>query len=279
MRDLLQDGPAEAMRAGRDQRGGGAAVAAVRVGGLPIAVMNRRQTALYTVDCAMSGKGHDRRCLLHTTANGQVISLCASRPDVRRLFDEADLVSADGMSVVFASRMRCPSALPERVATTDTFHDVAVVAAERGATFYFLGGTQETVEGAARRARQLHPRLRLVGWHHGHFGRECDDEIGDEINAAAPDILWVGMGVPRQQEFIIGQRARWTRIGVAKTCGGLFDFLAGKNSRAPIWMQSAGLEWFYRAMLEPRRLGWRYLMTNPHAMYVMWTDSGEYRVG
>jgi exopolysaccharide biosynthesis WecB/TagA/CpsF family protein len=279
MIDLAQDGPADKMVASRDQGAGAEAFATVRVGGLPIAVMNRRQTALYTVDRAMSGKGQDRQCLLHTTANGQVISLCASRPDVRRLFDEADLISADGMSVVFASRMRCPSALPERVATTDTFHDVAVVAAERGATFYFLGGTEETVERAALRARQLHPRLRLVGWRHGHFSRDRDNEIGDKINAAAPDILWVGMGVPRQQEFILSQRARWTNIGVAKTCGGLFDFLAGKNSRAPRWMQSAGLEWFYRAMLEPRRLGWRYLMTNPHAMYVMWTNSGEHPVG
>jgi exopolysaccharide biosynthesis WecB/TagA/CpsF family protein len=276
---LAQDDAIGEMAIGRGKGQSAGPFATVRVGGLPIAVMDRRQTALYTVDRAIARSGQHRRCMFHTTANGQVISLCASRSTVRRLVDDADLISADGMSVVFASRMRCPSALPERVATTDTFHDVAAVAAEHGATFYFLGGTEDVVERAARRTRQLYPRLKLVGWHHGHFGRSRDNEIGDEINAAAPDILWVGMGVPRQQEFILGQRERWTHVGVAKTCGGLFDFLAGKNSRAPNWMQSVGLEWFYRAMLEPRRLGWRYLMTNPHAIYVMWTDSGEYPVG
>jgi N-acetylglucosaminyldiphosphoundecaprenol N-acetyl-beta-D-mannosaminyltransferase len=250
----------------------------VRVGGLPIAMMDRRQTARFTVERAVAGKGLDRRCELHTTANGQVISLCASRPAVRRLYEKADLISADGMSVVFASRMRCASALPERVATTDVFHDVAEAAIRRGATFYFLGGTKEVVERAALRAQQLYPKLQLVGWHHGHFASSRDDEIGDMINEAAPDVLWVGMGVPRQQEFVLGQRERWTNVGVAKTCGGLFDFLSGKNSRAPTWMQSVGLEWFYRTMLEPKRLGWRYLTTNPHALYVMWTDSGEYSV-
>jgi N-acetylglucosaminyldiphosphoundecaprenol N-acetyl-beta-D-mannosaminyltransferase len=173
------------------------------------------------------------------------------------------------MSVVFASRLRCPSALPERVATTDVFHDVAEAAVRRGATFYFLGGTEDVVERAALRARQLYPKLRLVGWHHGHFASGRDNEIGDMINEAAPDVLWVGMGVPRQQQFILGQR---------KTCGGLFDFLSGNSARAPTWMQSAGLEWLYRALHEPKRLGWRYLTTNPHAMYVMWTDSGGYSV-
>jgi exopolysaccharide biosynthesis WecB/TagA/CpsF family protein len=199
-------------------------------------------------------------------------------PAVRRLYDQADLISADGMSVVVASRVKCSQPLPERVATTDAFHDIARVAAERGATFYFLGGTEDAVRQAARRASLLYPKLRFVGWHHGHFDAERDDEIGDMINEAAPDILWVGMGVPRQQEFILSQRERWTTVGVAKTCGGLFDFISGKNKRAPEWMQSTGLEWLHRALLEPKRLGWRYLTTNPHAIYVMWTNSGEHPV-
>lgn len=223
----------------------------------------------------MAIKNERNRCELHTTANGQAISLCASRPAVRKLFEEADLISADGMSVIFASKLLCARPLPERVATTDVFHDVAEVASDRGATFYFLGGTDVIVEKAVRRAEQLYPRLKIVGCHHGHFPKERDDEIGDMVNAAMPDILWVGMGVPRQQEFVLAQRKRWTNVGVAKTCGGLFDFLSGKNSRAPLWMQSIGLEWCYRALNEPKRLGWRYLTTNPHAMYVMWTSSGS----
>jgi len=246
----------------------------VLVGGLPIAVMDRRATAAYTVSAALSRRSLDMPCLMHTTANGQVISYCASRPAVRDLYRKADLISPDGMSIVFASRLLCPVPLPERVATTDAFHDVASLAAARGASFYFLGGSASIVERAAERVEASYPGLRIAGWHDGYFPAERDGEVAARIDAAAPDILWVGMGVPRQQEFILTQRERMTHVGVAKTCGGLFDFLAGKNSRAPMWMQAVGLEWLYRSWLEPKRLGWRYLTTNPHAVYVMLRDSG-----
>jgi exopolysaccharide biosynthesis WecB/TagA/CpsF family protein len=82
------------------------------------------------------------------------------------------------------------------------------------------------------------------------------------------------MGVPREQRFIVRHRHRLTSIGVIKTSGGLFDFLSGSRQRAPVWMQDAGLEWFWRACLEPKRLGWRYLKTNPLALYLLLTKSG-----
>jgi exopolysaccharide biosynthesis WecB/TagA/CpsF family protein len=78
--------------------------------------------------------------------------------------------------------------------------------------------------------------------------------------------LWVGLGVPLEQQFIDRHIDRLTSVGVVKTSGGLFDFLSGKNSRAPAWIQSVGLEWLYRVCLEPRRLGMRYLTTNPKAI-------------
>ena len=81
-----------------------------------------------------------------------------------------------------------------------------------------------------------------------------------------PDILWIGLGVPLEQQFIERNIDRLTGVGVVKTSGGLFDFISGKNPRAPQWMQDAGLEWVYRAMREPRRLGMRYLTTNPQAI-------------
>jgi exopolysaccharide biosynthesis WecB/TagA/CpsF family protein len=77
------------------------------------------------------------------------------------------------------------------------------------------------------------------------------------------------MGVPREQVFALRYRDRLTNVGLIKTSGGLFDFLSGRNSRAPQWMQSVGLEWLYRLGLEPRRLFLRYLRTNPHALYLL----------
>lgn len=239
----------------------------VIVGGLPVAVLDRQSTARLTIAAALFRRGSGRPCAFFTTTNGQVVSLCASQPEVKRLFERADLISADGMSVVFASRLGPGRGLPERVATTDAFHDAARLAQEQGMSFYFFGATEEVNARAVERAREIHPGLKFVGRRNGYFRPEEEGEIVDEINAAAPDVLWVGLGVPRQQHFVLKNLDRLTSVGVAKSCGGLFDFLAGRTRRAPRWMQRAGLEWVFRAWEEPGRLAARYLTTNPHAAY------------
>ena len=91
----------------------------------------------------------------------------------------------------------------------------------------------------------------------------------DEIDALAPDYLWVALGVPYEQAFVEKYAARLSNVGVIKTSGGLFNFLSGSRSRAPRWMQDIGLEWAWRIWLEPRRLFWRYLTTNPRALYLL----------
>jgi exopolysaccharide biosynthesis WecB/TagA/CpsF family protein len=237
------------------------------VGGLPVAVLDRQQTARLTISAALSRRRTQQPCLFFTTVNGQVVSLAASRPAVRRMFEAADLISADGMSVVLASRLGHAAGLPERVATTDAFHDAAQFACQLGASFYFFGGDEESNRLAVERVRAIYPRLAVVGRRSGYFDPRDESDIVDEINAAEPDVLWIGLGVPLQQEFIQRYLRRLTNVGVAKSCGGLFDFLSGRNRRAPQWMQKSGMEWAYRVMQEPARLGWRYLTTNPHAAY------------
>lgn len=239
----------------------------VVVGGLPVAALDRRQTARLTIGAALSRRGLDRPCLFFTTINGQVVSLAASNARVRRLFEAADLVSADGMSVVLASRLGPGPVLPERVATTDAFHDAAELASQVGASFYLLGASEEVNRSAVERVRELYPRLNIVGHRSGYFEPREEADVVADINRAAPDVLWIGLGVPLQQEFVQRYLHRLTNVGVAKSCGGLFDFLAGKSPRAPLWLQKAGMEWAYRALQDPLRLGWRYLTTNPHAAY------------
>jgi N-acetylglucosaminyldiphosphoundecaprenol N-acetyl-beta-D-mannosaminyltransferase len=244
------------------------------VGGLPVAALDRRETARLTISAALARRSGAGRCAFFTTTNGQVVSLCASNSEVKHLFEQASLISADGMSVVFASRLGPGRGLPERVATTDAFHDAAQLAEERGVTFYFFGGTEEVNARATERALTIYPRLKIVGRRHGYFRPEDETGIVDHINAAAPDILWVGLGVPNQQRFVLGNLHRLISVGVAKSCGGLFDFLAGRNKRAPWWMQQAGLEWAFRAWQEPGRLAARYLTTNPHAAYWLLRERG-----
>jgi len=245
-------------------------VPVVMIGGLPIAVIDRARSAQLMVDVALRRRGTALRPLIFTSANGQVLSMCARQPSVRDLFLDADLIHADGMPLVLASRLFHKAPLPERVATTDLFHDVARVAQPSGARMFLLGAAKSVMSRAVQRVRALYPHLIIVGHDGGYLRREGDEErIVEAINKARPDILWIGLGVPAEQSFALRYRDRLRGVGVIKTCGGLFDFLSGKNPRAPEWMQNAGLEWAYRTYLEPRRLARRYLMTNPHALFLL----------
>jgi exopolysaccharide biosynthesis WecB/TagA/CpsF family protein len=250
-------------------------IPAEMIGGLPIAVMSRAQSAQLMTDLAAARRNSNQPALVFTSANGQVLSMCAQDPETRSLFMGADAIHADGMPLVLASQWLCRRPLPERVATTDLFHDVARLAERRGTTFYMLGADDATIALAVRRARLFYPRLRICGYHSGYFSREQESEIVAKIDAAGPDILWVGMGVPHELSFAARNRHQLHRVGIIKTSGGLFDFLSGKNRRAPDLMQTAGLEWAYRTFLEPQRLAGRYLMTNPHAAFLLLTRTRQ----
>jgi exopolysaccharide biosynthesis WecB/TagA/CpsF family protein len=188
------------------------------------------------------------------------------------MFLDADLIHADGMPLVFVSRLFHKTPVPERVCTTDLFHDVARIAGRRGARFYFLGATKSSIDKATERLRALYPDLDIAGHDSGYMRRDGDeDRIIERIKAARPDILWLGLGAPAEQEFAMRNRDRLCGVGLIKTSGGLFDYISGKNARAPGWMQHAGLEWAYRMYLEPRRLSDCYLATNPHALFLLLT--------
>lgn len=247
----------------------------VRLGGLPVVVVDRPTTAKVMVDEALRRRGLWRYPAFLTSTNGEVTHACAVDPDMRSLFLQADAIHADGMPHVFVSRMKCKVALPERVATTDLFDAVNEEAERRGASVFMLGATEEVNALAAESVRTRFPRLKLLGRRNGFFGNlEEERRACEDIAALGPDILWVSMGVPREQAFVVRNRNRLTSVGVIKTSGGLFDFVSGAKPRAPEWMQRAGLEWLWRASLEPTRLGMRYLRTNPSALYLLLTRSG-----
>lgn len=257
--------PAEAASEPADPRGR----YACSIGGLPITATDRAEAAATMASLALSRRGTGRPPAYITSANGQVLSVCAGSPEIRRLFEAADIIHADGMSLVFAARLLSRQPLPERVATTDLFHDVAELAERAGLSFYLLGATPEGVARATSAVRRQYPELRIAGSHHGYTAPEDEEALVRTIAAAAPDILWIGMGVPREQRFAMRWREQLAGVGVIKTAGGLFDFLSGASSRAPRWMQDCGLEWLYRMARDPGRLGLRYLTTNPHAAYIL----------
>lgn len=242
------------------------------IGGLRLAVLDRQQTADFMVSVVYPSRRVSRPLYL-TSANGEVLSRCSTEPMTDRLFRTADLINADGQPLVMVSKLRSSNPLPERVATTDLFHDVARKAEALGLTFYLFGANESENEAAIANVRRAYPALKIVGHSHGYLRGDALRAKVDEINALAPDFLWVALGVPYEQAFVDEFMPRLSNVGVIKTSGGLFNFLSGSRPRAPRWMQIVGLEWAWRLWLEPRRLFWRYLTTNPHALYLLFNRS------
>jgi bacterial polymer biosynthesis proteins, WecB/TagA/CpsF family len=210
------------------------------------------------------------------SSNGQGIALAQQDRNFANAMAEADIVHADGMPVVFASRMTAHP-LPERIATTDFFHDAAAMAVTHGLKFFILGSTEEQNRRAVEQIRALYPELHIAGRHHGYFGEEKDGEVCDLIRASGADVLWVALGKPRQEYWSLRNRERLKGVGWIKTCGGLYAFLAGDAPRAPRWMQQLGLEWLYRLKDDPARLAVRYMTTNPRAFYALWRKTERNR--
>ncbi|WP_406857287.1 WecB/TagA/CpsF family glycosyltransferase [Alsobacter sp. KACC 23698] len=207
-------------------------------------------------------------------SNGSVIARYHRESGFRELMDQADIVDADGMPLVLFSRI-LQHPLPERIATTDFIFDACEMAQEHGLRFYFLGGKRDDNMRASAFFRDRYPGLMLVGSRDGYFKRSDEEEICAEIRERKVDVLWLGLGSPLQEDFAVRNRSRLAGVAWIRTCGGMFDHYSGRKRRAPAWMQSAGLEWLYRAAQEPRRLGPRYIKTNLPALYHLMTKTGQ----
>ena len=240
----------------------------ITLGGLRLAVLDIEQTANFMIEMAFPRRQIGRPLYL-TSANGEVLARCSTEPMTERLFRAADLINADGQPLVTVSRLKSKTPLPERVATTDLFDIVARKAAGAGLTFYMFGADEAENAAAVARVHQRYPTLKIVGHCHGYLRGEALRAKVDEINALAPDYLWVALGVPYEQAFVEEFTPLLSSVGIIKTSGGLFNFLSGSRPRAPQWMQAIGLEWAWRIWLEPRRLFWRYFTTNPRALYLL----------
>jgi len=245
----------------------------VNVGGIKTACVTRSGLAqIMLVDC-LAARQTDANPKLVFASNGHAIALAAQDENFRETLAQADIVHADGQAAVFASRFT-QTPIPERSATTDFIHDAAALAASHGLRFFLLGATEEANAQAAEILKSTYPGLQVVGRRHGYFSEFEEDEICDEINLTKPDIIWVGLSVPLEYEFAVRNKAR-LKAGWLVTCGGCFNFVTGAYKRAPAWMQNSGLEWLYRLAREPKRLFWRYAVTNPLAIFLLFTRTNS----
>lgn len=192
----------------------------------------------------------------------------------------SDLIFADGMSVVWASRLLAGARarLPERVTGIDLMYGLLARGQRRGWRVYLLGATEEVNERCAARLTREYPGLKLVGRHHGYFRAHEEARIVRAIAAARPQLLFVGMPTPRKERFLARWRAELV-VNVLHGVGGSFDVFAGLVERAPPHWQRLGLEWLYRLRQEPRRLWRRYLVTNTLFCAMVCAEGGRRLLG
>jgi N-acetylglucosaminyldiphosphoundecaprenol N-acetyl-beta-D-mannosaminyltransferase len=233
-----------------------------RIFGVPIHAMTMSQT-LDVCEQAI----RLRKPLMIGVVNAAKIVNMRRTPILGQAVLQSDLVLADGMAIVWASRLlRHP--LPERVAGIDLFERLLQLANRQGFSVYLLGATQNVMDRLVARITRQYPNLRIVGSRDGYFKDEEHEQIATHIRDAKPDMLFLGMTSPKKEVFL----ARWSaymQVAVCHGVGGSFDVLSGQTKRAPATWQKLGLEWLYRVVQEPRRMWRRYLVTNTLFLWLL----------
>lgn len=215
------------------------------------------------------------------TPNAQHVVLFHDDAPFARLYEHAWLSLPDGKSLIWAARALGTS-IRERVTGIDLLQNLCRHAANSGIRIFLLGGRPGAADAAAAELSRRHPGLRIAGTHCPPFGfensRETLEVVSRAVRAAAPDLLFVGLGAPKQENWIA---AHYASLGVPVTIGvGVsFEFVAGMVRRAPKWMGDAGLEWLFRLLMEPRRLWRRYLVGNLRFIGLVLRYSSSRRIG
>jgi N-acetylglucosaminyldiphosphoundecaprenol N-acetyl-beta-D-mannosaminyltransferase len=201
-------------------------------------------------------------------ANTHVISEATKDPVFRKVLERASLTVPDGMPLIWVARRR-GFPLQRRVCGPDLMWAFLQETSEKGYRHYFYGSTDEVLQQLNKRLLGWFPSLQICGMYAPPFRPLTDEEdrqVVQRINEAKPDVLWVGLGCPKQERWMDEHRDQ-LRVPVMVGVGQAFDIFAGVKRRAPAWMQDHGLEWLFRLIQEPRRLWRRYLIQGAGFVY------------
>jgi N-acetylglucosaminyldiphosphoundecaprenol N-acetyl-beta-D-mannosaminyltransferase len=215
----------------------------------------------------------------HTVITANAYHLCMMRHDTELALAcrAAHLTVADGMSVVWALRAS-GQPVPERVAGVDLMARLLAAAGAHRLRVYFLGAKRQVVTALVETSRVRYPGIEIAGFRDGYFGLDDDQAIVEEICASGAHILFIGMPSPFKETWCERHRQR-LEVPVIMGVGGSFDVLAGFIRRAPRWVQSLGLEWFWRLLMEPRKLWKRYLTANSEFIWLAGREIVARRLG
>lgn len=199
------------------------------------------------------------------TPNAQHILTLQKDTHFREIYGKAFLVVPDGVSLLWAAKF-LQTPLEGRVNGTDLFERLCAIAAEKGLKIFLLGGRPGAADKAAEILQARYPDLKIVGTHCPPYGFESNSAelalINAKIQAATPHILFVGLGAPKQENWIYANYQQ-LNVPISIGIGVSFELVAGMVQRAPVLMQKSGLEWLFRLIVEPKRLWQRYVVGNP----------------
>ena len=206
------------------------------------------------------------KCGWLCTVNVAILMMMRTDARLQQFVGRAALVVADGQPLIWCAPW-LGQPLPERVTGLHLVDALCERAAREGKRVYLLGASDEVVAKAAQRLRARFANLH-VECADGYFTQDEAPVRADQVRASGAEILFVGMGVPRQENFLEEQ---WDRLGVGMAIGvgGSFDVLAGLRRGAPRWVEKIGMEWLFRLIQEPRRLFMRYLVTNTQFIWLI----------
>lgn len=220
----------------------------VRILGVPVHVVTMAETIELLRHFVESGQPH-----FVITADASGVVQAQTDAYHRSLFDRADLVTPDSAGILWASK-RAGQPIQERVSGVDLVERACQLSATHGYRIFFLGAAPGVAAAAAAAMREKYPGCQIVGARDGYFKPDEDARVAAEIAATDPDFLFVAMGIPRQEKFILGTQ-EIIRARVAMGVGGSFDVHSGSVRRAPRWMQRARLEWLWRLLQNPSKIG------------------------
>lgn len=222
------------------------------------------QETLGLIDTAISQSNQ----IHHVVVNAGKIVAMQNDLQLRQSVNKSDLINADGQAVVWASKI-LGKPLKERVAGIDLMENLVELAAQKNYKIFFFGAKEEIVTKVVNIYQKKHGKQLIAGYRNGYFLKEEESAIAQEIADSGAQLLFVAISSPTKENFLYNYKKELAKVNFIMGVGGSFDVVAGLTKRAPLWMQKAGLEWFYRFLQEPKRMWKRYLVGNTQFIYLV----------
>ena len=234
----------------------------INICNIPVDAFTMQET-INLIDKAIA----ENRAIHHVVINAAKVVNAQKDEALRDSIINCDIINADGQAIVWASRF-LNTPLPERVAGIDVMENLVKLAAEKKYRIFFLGAKDQVVKDVVEVYTKMYGKEVIAGYRNGYFTKEEEETVAKQIAGSGANILFVAMSSPKKEIFLNTYK-NLIQTPFIMGVGGSFDVVSGLVKRAPRWMQSWGLEWFYRVMQEPRRMWKRYLFGNSEFIYLI----------